>query len=81
MEEKLVKIFKLANLLNEKQDNVYAQIQYTADNNKTLEICIRSKYNFSFLQQLKVQLSNETIINLDNIIELFNGYIGGACNE
>ena len=81
MEQKLLILFKLADLLNKKQDNIYAQIQYTADNSKTLEIFIRSKYNYSFIQQLRVQLSNETIIKLDNIIELLEGYIGGVSNE
>jgi hypothetical protein len=81
MEEKLLKIFKLANLLNEKKYNVYAQIGYIANDNKTLEIAIRSKESYSYIQQCKVELSKETIIGLDNIIELFEKYIGGIANE
>lgn len=81
MEKKLLEIFKLANLLNEKNYNVYAQISYTANNSKTLEIAIRSKENYSYIQQCKIELSTETIISLDNIIELFERYIGGDANE
>ena len=65
MEKKLLEIF----------------ISYTANNSKTLEIAIRSKENYSYIQQCKVELSKETIISLDNIIELFERYIGGAANE
>lgn len=81
MEEKLLEIFKLANLLNEKNYNVYAQVRYTANDNKTLEIAIRSKENYSYIQQCKVELSKEAIISLDNIIELFERYTGGAVDE
>ena len=34
MEEKFLKLIKLADELNEKQDRVYAEIYYTADNTK-----------------------------------------------
>jgi len=51
MEEKLLKLFKLADSLNEKQDRVYAQIEYIADNSKKLEISIRSKKDFSFVER------------------------------
>lgn len=81
MEEKLLEIFKLANLLNEKNYNVYAQVRYTANDSKTLEIAIRSKENYSYIQQCKVELSKEAIISLDNIIELFEKYTGGAVDE
>lgn len=81
MEEKLVKLFKLANTLNDRQDNVYAQIQYIANKNKVLEISIRSKKNFSFIQQCRFEFKEETIIRLDDVITLFESYIGGVCNE
>ena len=48
MEEKLLEIFKLADSLNEKQDKVYAQITYTADDTKTIELTIRSKEDYSY---------------------------------
>lgn len=81
MEAKLLKIIQLANVLNKKDYNVYAQIVYTANDNKILEISIRSKENYSYIQQCKVELSKETIISLDNIIQLFEKYIGRVTNE
>ena len=41
MEEKLLELFKVADTLNEKQENVFAEITYRADNSKKLEISIR----------------------------------------
>ncbi|MCI9245645.1 MAG: hypothetical protein HFJ30_00615 [Clostridia bacterium] len=81
MEEKLLKIFKLANLLNAKQEKVYAQITYIANDDQTLELSIRLKKDYSYIQQCKVELSKEALISLDNIIELFEKYAGGAMNE
>ena len=81
MERKLLKILKLADLLNERQDNVYAQIRYTADKDKVLEVSIRSKKDYSYIQQCKIELKEETIIRLDDIISLFESYIGGVCSE
>lgn len=34
MEEKFLKLVKLADELNEKQDKVYAEIEYTANDSK-----------------------------------------------
>ena len=82
LEEKLLKILKLADELNEKQDNVYVEIHYTADSRKKLEISIRSKKNFTYLQKTEVQLVDNLLLNLDNIIELFEKYVnGGVQNE
>ena len=36
MEEKLLKLLKMANTLDEKQDKLYAQIEYCADHTKKL---------------------------------------------
>ena len=81
MEEKLLKIFKLADELNEKQEKVYAQISYEADNRKILEICIRLKDNFSCCSRCEIRLSNNPEIQLDNVIRLFSYYIGGVSDE
>lgn len=81
MEEKLLKILKLADSLNEKQDKVFAQIEYCADNSKKLEIAIRAKKDFSYVQKCEVQLINNSLIKWDNIIKLFEHYIGGTFNE
>ena len=81
MEEKLLEIFQLADSLNEKQDRVYAQINYSARDTKTLEISIRFKKNFSFIDSCQIQLADKCLIKFEYIIELFKRYIGGVSNE
>lgn len=81
MEQSLVKLFKLANKLNEKQDKIFAQIEYTANDNKKLEITIRSKKDFSYIEKCEIQLSHIALINLDNLVKLFEDYVGGAFCE
>lgn len=81
MEEKLLKLFKLADELNEKQDKVYAQIEYCADDSKKLEIAIRSKNDFSFVEKCEIHLTNNSIIKWNNIIEIFTSYVGGVSHE
>lgn len=82
MEEKLLKIFKLADLINEKQDKAYVEIYYSADDKKRLEIAIRSKENFTYKEKHGFELANTSLINWDNIIQLLENYInGGSANE
>ena len=81
MEEKLLKIFQLADELDKKQDIVYAEIEYTANKKQKLVISIRSKKTFKFIEQCEVELANNHLIKWDNMIELFRTYVGGACNE
>jgi len=78
MEEKLLKLFKLADSLNDKQDKVYAHICYSADNQKTLEIAIRNKTDFSYVEKCEIQLRENSLISIDNIIELLTFYINGG---
>ncbi len=81
MEENLITIFKLADLLNDKQDKVFAQIQYTANDRKCLEIAIRSKSDYSYIEECKVNLSEQASLRWKGIIKLFESYVGGAGNE
>jgi len=81
MEEKLLKIFKLADSLNEKQDKVYAQITYTANNIKKLELTIRNKNDFSYIEKCEISLYKNSLIKWNNFIEIFERYIGGVTNE
>lgn len=81
MEENLLKIFKLADTLNEKQDKVYAEVKYTADDRKRLIISIISKKDFCYLERCEIQLANNPLLKWNNIIELFENYIGGVNNE
>ena len=81
MEEKLLEIFKLADSLNDKQDKVYAQVIYTADENKTIALVIRSKKDFSYLEKCEFRLYQNPLIKWDKFIEMFKSYIGGATSE
>lgn len=82
MEEKLLELIKLSDLLNEKQKNIYTQIIYNASEYKKLELIIRSKKDFSYIQKYEFYLSQESSIKWDDIIELFKNYIlRGVENE
>lgn len=81
MEDKLLKIIKLADTLNERQDKVYAEINYTADNSKKLEISIRSKKDYSYVEKCEVKLNSFSMIEWDNVITLFETFVGGVGNE
>ena len=81
MEEKILQLLKLANTLDEKQDKLYAVIEYYADYSKKLEIAIRKKSDYSYIEKCSVMLVNNPIEKLDAILKLFEHYIGGACNE
>ena len=81
MKDKLLKIIKLADELNEKQDKVYAEIEYVANDSKKLVISIRSKKDFSYIEKCEVQLNAFSTIEWDNIITLFETFVGGVVNE
>lgn len=75
MEEKLLKIFKLADALNEKQDKVYAEIKYCANNSETLEIAFRSKTDFTYKGKCEISLADNPLLKWDNVIELLEKHI------
>lgn len=81
MKDKLLKIIKLADELNEKQDKVYAEIEYVANDRKKLVISIRSKKDFSYIEKCEVQLNAFSMIEWDNVITLFETFVGGVVNE
>ena len=81
MKDKLLKIIKLADELNEKQDKVYAEIEYVANDSKKLVISIRSKKDFSYIEKCEVQLNAFFMIEWDNVITLFETFVGGVVNE
>ncbi|MCI8397666.1 MAG: hypothetical protein HFJ52_08750 [Clostridia bacterium] len=80
MEKKLVEIFRLANTLSDKKYKVYAQIEYSATEQKELTLSIRSKSDYSYLEKCNIQL-NQSYATLDSIILLLRYYIGGQDNE
>jgi len=81
MEKYLLELFKLADSLNEKQNKIYAQITYCADNSKTLEISIRSKSDYSHIEKCQIQLKHCPNTKIKMITDLFNTYVGGDVNE
>ena len=81
MEKYLLQLLKLADSLNEKQEKVYSQITYYADDNKTLEIVIRSKKDFAHIEKCQIQLKHAPSTKLKIITDLFNTYVGGDTNE
>ena len=81
MEEKLLKIFKLADILNEKQDKVYAEIEYSANNRKKLVISLIAKKEFTFVQRFEAELKSNFLINWDSIIELFENYVNKSVSD
>lgn len=81
MEEKLLKLFRLADSLNEKQDKIFADIEYSANDRKQLIISIRNKEDYKYIERCEMELTNNPLIKWDNIIKLFESYIGGATNE
>ena len=72
MEKYLLELLKLADSLNDKQEKVYTQITYYADENKTLEIFIRSKKDFSSIEKYQIQLKQNPQNKLKLITQLFN---------
>ena len=81
MEDKLLQLFRVANELNKKQDNIYAQIRYLANDVGKLEISIISKKEHTFLENIELQLNNNSILSIDSIIDLFESYVKGYKND
>ena len=82
MEKKLLEILEVANEVNNAQDSVYVQIIYTANNNKDLEIAIRSKKDFCYVEKCELQLKTQPFVKLETIIYVLKSYLaGGVSNE
>jgi len=81
MEKNFLKIIKLADELNEKQDKVYADIEYKADNTKKLIISIRSKKDYSYIEKFEVILNASAMVEWKSVESLFENYVKGATNE
>ena len=81
MEQKLLKVFKLADKLNTKQSKVYAEVHYSANDLQKLELIIRSKVDYSYIERCEISITESSEEKWDNIIALFESFIGGVCNE
>ena len=62
-------------------DQIYIQITYTADDNKTLELFVRNKKDFSYIEKCEINLTENSKMKWDKIITLFETFVGGAINE
>lgn len=78
MEKDLLRLFQLADELNKKQNKVYAEITYYADNSKKLEISIRNKKDFSYVEKCEMQLKKGSLITCKDVVHLFEIYINGC---
>ena len=81
MEEKLLKIFKLANKLDAKRNKIYAEIEYSAHNSQKLEINIRSKKDFSYIEKYEIYLRNTNSEKMNEMVTLFETFVGGVLHE
>ncbi|MCI8470489.1 MAG: hypothetical protein HFJ35_03205 [Clostridia bacterium] len=81
MEEKLLKVFKLADKLRDNQSKVYAEVQYTANEQQRLELIIRNKKDFSYIEKCEINLTENSKIKWDKIVTLFETFVGGATSE
>ena len=81
MEQYLLKLFNLADKLNSTQDKVFAEITYYADDRKTLEISIRLKKNYEYVESCNIQLKVSPEKKLKMITDLFDVYVGGDTDE
>lgn len=81
MEEKFLKLIKIANELNEKQSKIYSEIEYIANDSKKLIISIRSKEDFSYIEKCEIQLNRFNLSEWDHIITLCETFVGGVVNE
>ena len=77
MEQKLLKVFKLADKLNTKQSKVYAE----ANDSQKLEFIIRSKKDYSYIEKCEITITEDSEIQWDNIISLFETFVGGVSYE
>lgn len=76
MEKKLLELIKLVDKLAYSQDKIYAEITYVSNNTKSLSIDIRDKKEYTYIERIEMFWSDISIDRLDNLIKLFEEYIG-----
>ena len=72
MEKHLLKLIQLADELNLKQDKVFAEIHYSGDD---------SKKDYKYVEKVEMQLKQESIINWENAVHLFEMYVNGGASS
>ena len=81
MEKHLLKLIKLADELNEKQYKVFAEIHYSGNDSKRLEINIRAKKEYYCVEKIEMQLKQGFLINWESVVHLFEMYVNGGANN
>ena len=81
MEKHLLKLIKLADELNEKQDKVFAEIHYSGNDSNRLEINIRAKKEYYCVEKIEMQLKQGFLINWESVVHLFEMYVNGGANN
>ena len=81
MEKHLLKLIKLVDELNEKQNKVFAEIHYYGNDNKKLEICTRTKEEYKYVEKIEMQLKDSSIIDWDIAVHLFEMYVNGGADS
>lgn len=81
MEEKLLKVFKLADKLNNKNSKIYAEIRYEANKYQKLEITIRRKKDYSYIEKCEICITENSEEKWNNIITQFETFVGGIRYE
>lgn len=81
MEDKLLELIHIANAINQNNSNLYVQIEYTADETKKIKISIISKETCTFVETLRIDLTNNPYFKWETIFDTIKCYIGGVTNE
>ena len=81
MEEKLLKVFKLADKLNNKNSKIYAEIRYEANKYQKLEIKKKKKKDYSYIEKCEICITENSEEKWNNIITLFETFVGGIRYE
>ena len=72
---------KLADEWKEKQNKVFAEIHYSGDDSKKLEICVRTKEEYKYVEKIEMQLKDSSIIDWDIAVHLFEMYVNGGADS
>lgn len=77
MIKQLSNILEIAAIINERQDEVFIQVEFWANDMQRLAIAIRSKKDNSKLKYMQTYLNNNPLVNWDNILDIFDDFLGG----
>ena len=81
MEDKLLKVFKLADKLNSKNSKIYTEIHYEANDSHKLKIYNRRKKDYSYIERCEICITENSEEKWNNVITLFDVFVGGVRNE